>query len=198
MGQAQTSLDLDTGFGKVVVGQQLTPTDVVVSITRDGSGRRDQAALASRMLGGRAMRAALNSGPMRPVAGVRRVMCRPSLVIATSWSRSRSRSTSPHSGRKPAIQGRRMKSASQKSEHVIIVPGGLLATRPHADPGCSVPPHEVDGDLAQDGQVASCRAIPDAAVILAEGDIEDPMEPIFNRPVPADRLDQHRGVITAA
>src|SRR3954462_15972211 len=97
-----------------------------------------------------------------------------------------------------ADQGRRMKSASQKSEHVIIVPGGLLATRPHADPGCSVPPHEVDGDLAQDGQVARCRAIPDAAVILAEGDIEDPMEPIFNRPVPADRLDQHRGVITAA
>src|SRR3954453_19518502 len=34
-----------------------------------------------------------------------------------------------------AHQGRRMKSASQKSEHVIIVPGGLLATRPHADPG---------------------------------------------------------------
>src|SRR3954470_15434637 len=31
----------------------------VVSITRDGSGRRDQAALASRTLGGRAMRAAL-------------------------------------------------------------------------------------------------------------------------------------------
>src|SRR4051812_2547242 len=48
-------LDLDTGFAKVVVGQQLTPTDAVVSITRDGSGRRDQAALASRTLGGRAM-----------------------------------------------------------------------------------------------------------------------------------------------
>src|SRR3954452_21807030 len=95
-------------------------------------------------------------------------------------------------------QGRRMKSASQKSEHVIIVPGGLLATRPHADPGCSVPPHEAEGDLAQDGQVASCRAIPDAAVTLAEGDIEDPMDPIFNRPVPADRLDQRRWVITAA
>jgi hypothetical protein len=75
-----------------------------------------------------------------------------------------------------------MKSASQKSEHVIIVPGGLLATGPHADPGCSVPSHEVDGDLAQNGQVASCRAIPDAAVILAEGDIQDPMEPIFNPP----------------
>ena len=108
-------LDLDTGFGKVVVGQQLTPTDAVVSITRDGSGRRDQAALASRMLGGRAMRAALNSGPMRPVAGVRRVMCRPSLVIATSWSRSRSRSTSPHSGRKPALQQRSSSSLRRMS-----------------------------------------------------------------------------------
>jgi hypothetical protein len=31
-------------------------------------------------------------------------------------------------------QGRRMKSSSQKRKHVIIVPGGLLATRPHADP----------------------------------------------------------------
>src|SRR5690349_17851928 len=30
-------LDLDTGFGKFVVGQQLTPTDPVVSITRAGS-----------------------------------------------------------------------------------------------------------------------------------------------------------------
>ena len=75
-----------------------------------------------------------------------------------------------------------MKSSSQKSEHVIIVPGGLLAPGPHADPGCSVPPHEVNGDLAQNGQVASCRAIPDAAVILAEGDIQNPMEPIFYGP----------------
>src|SRR4051795_2445482 len=32
-------LDLNTGFGEFVVGQQLTPTDVVVSITRDGSRR---------------------------------------------------------------------------------------------------------------------------------------------------------------
>src|SRR3954463_12623400 len=77
-------------------------------------------------------------------------------------------------------QGRRMKSSSQKSEHVLVIPGGLLATRPHADPGCSVPAHEVDGDLAQDGQIASCRSVPDAAVILPEGDIQHPMEPIFN------------------
>ncbi len=82
-----------------------------------------------------------------------------------------------------------MKSSIRKREHVIIVPGGLLAPRPHADPGCSVPAHEVDGDFAQDGQIASCRAIPDAAVILAEGDIQNPMEPIFY--VPTDCLNQH-------
>jgi Phosphatidylethanolamine-binding protein len=97
-----------------------------------------------------------------------------------------------------AGQGRRMKSSSQKREHVIIVPGGLLAPRPHTDPGCSVPAHEVNGDLAQNGQVASCRAIPDAAVILAEGDIQHPMEPIFYGPMSADRLNQHCRIITAA
>ena len=91
-----------------------------------------------------------------------------------------------------------MKSSSQKSEHVIIIPGGLLAASADADPGCSVATNKIDGDLAQDGQIASCRAIPDTAVILAERDIQDPMEPIFNRPVTADRLNQHRGIIAAA
>src|SRR3954453_9379606 len=88
-------LNLNTVFWKRVLVQALTRACVVVSITRGGFVRDDQAALASRTLGGSAMRAALNSGPMRPVAGVRRVISRPSLLIATSWSRSRSRSTSP-------------------------------------------------------------------------------------------------------
>src|SRR5215217_6582610 len=99
-------LDLDTGFGKLVVAQHLTPTDAVVSITREGSGRGDQVARASRTLGGKAMRAALNSGPMTPVAGVRRGIARPSWLMVTSWSRSRSRSTSPHAGRKPTVRQR--------------------------------------------------------------------------------------------
>ena len=68
-------------------------------------------------------------------------------------------------------QGRRMKSACQKSQHVFVIPGGLLATSADADSGCSATSYEVDGDFAQDGQVASCRSIPDAAVILAERDI---------------------------
>src|SRR3954466_11936006 len=97
-----------------------------------------------------------------------------------------------------ARQGRRMKSSSQERQHVLIIPGSLLATRPHADLGCSAVTYEVDGDLAQDGQVASCRSIPDAAVILTEGDIQDPMEPIFYGPMPADCLDQDLGVVAAA
>src|SRR5690349_17259942 len=36
------------------------------------------------------------------------------------------------------FQGRRMKSAHQKRHHVLVIPGGFLATGPHADPGCSV------------------------------------------------------------
>jgi hypothetical protein len=91
-----------------------------------------------------------------------------------------------------------MNSAGQKSEHVLVIPGGLLATRPHADPGCSAPAHEVDGDLAQDGQIAGRRLVPDAAVILLERDIQHPMERVFYGPMPADRLNQHCRIITAA
>jgi hypothetical protein len=96
------------------------------------------------------------------------------------------------------IQERRMKSACQKRHHVFVIPGGLLAPGPHADPGCSVPAHEVDGDLAQDGQITGRCPVPDAAVILPERDIQDPMEPIFNRSVTADRLNQYGRVIAAA
>ena len=77
MQKPRPKLDLNTVFWKRVLVQALTPTDAFVSITRDGSGRGGQVAFASRTLGGKAMRAALNSGPMTPVAGVRRVIARP-------------------------------------------------------------------------------------------------------------------------
>src|SRR5215210_8722167 len=91
-----------------------------------------------------------------------------------------------------------MNSSSQERQYVLIIPGSLLATRPHADLGCSAVTDQVDGDLAQESQVASCRPIPHTAVILTEGDIQDPMEPIFEGPMPADCLDQDLGVIAAA
>ena len=75
---APVQLDLNTGSEKELPSQQLTSTYVALSTTGGGAGlgSGDQAALVSaRMLGGSAMRAALNSGPMTPVAGVRRVRC---------------------------------------------------------------------------------------------------------------------------
>lgn len=69
-----------------------------------------------------------------------------------------------------------MKSARLKRHHVFIIPIGLFATRPHADPRRSVPAHEVDGNLAQDRKVASYRPVIDATVILPERDIKHPMQ----------------------
>ena len=89
-----------------------------------------------------------------------------------------------------------MKSARQKSQHVLVIPGGLLAPSADAVSGCSVTTYEVDRDLGQDGQIARGNPVPDAAVILTECDIQ--METVFYRPVTADRLNQHRGIITAA
>jgi len=72
-------LDLNSGSEKRLLLQQLTRMYVALSTTPGAAGterRRDQAVLvSSRTLGGSAMRAALNSGPTTPVAGVRRVMC---------------------------------------------------------------------------------------------------------------------------
>src|SRR5512147_88158 len=95
-------------------------------------------------------------------------------------------------------QGQRMKSSSQKREHVIIIPGSLLTTSAHADPGCWAATYEVECDLAQNDQVARGNPVTDAAVILTERDIQDPREPIFYDPMPADRLDQHRRLSAAA
>ena len=66
--------DFDSDFRKAVPGKRLTPPRLAFSITSgDFRLRGGQLGAASRMLGGRAMPAALNSGPTVPVAGVRRV-----------------------------------------------------------------------------------------------------------------------------
>jgi len=78
LGIVRELMDLNSGSEKSLVGQQLTRTYVALSTTLGGAGLGwgDQAVLvSSRTLGGSAMRAALNSGPTTPVAGVRRVMC---------------------------------------------------------------------------------------------------------------------------
>jgi hypothetical protein len=64
--------------------------------------------------------------------------------------------------------------------------------------GYSIRGDEIERDLAQHSQIARGGAITHPAIVLAEGDIQDPMEPIFYGPMPADRLDQHHRIIAAA
>ena len=64
--------NLDTDFWKAVSGQQLVEAPPALSTTDDDLRLRGgQLAAVSRMFGGRAMPAALNSGPAVPVVGVR-------------------------------------------------------------------------------------------------------------------------------
>src|SRR5690349_24762835 len=71
--------NLNSARENIKLGQAVTQTRAVLSTTRRRWGRRKeaQAGSASRTLAGRAMPAALNSGPVLPVAGVRKVSLRP-------------------------------------------------------------------------------------------------------------------------
>src|SRR3712207_2748064 len=55
-----------------------------------------------------------------------------------------------------------------------------------------------EGNLANESEVARGRPVAHAAVILAEGDVQHPMQRVLNTPVLADRPDQNgRGVAAA-
>src|SRR5215211_1573568 len=83
-------------------------------------------------------------------------------------------------------------------EHVAVVPGSLLAPATEAGLGAPVPGDQVESDLAQEGEVARSRPVAHAAVILAEGDVQHPMQCVLNTPMPADRLDQDGRSVAAA
>src|SRR3982751_6219399 len=83
-------------------------------------------------------------------------------------------------------------------EHVAVVPSSPLALATEAGLGASVFGYQVESDLAKKGEVARSRPVAHAAVILAEGDVQHPMQRVLNAPVPADRPHQDgRGVAAA-
>src|SRR5215211_8239878 len=88
--------------------------------------------------------------------------------------------------------------ASDDPEHVVVVPGRHFAPTASAGSAAAVAGDEVEGDLAQEGEVAGGGAVAHATVVLAEGDVEDPMQGVLDAPVPADGLDQDGGIIVAA
>ena len=66
--------------------------------------------------------------------------------------------------------------SDKKLKHVSIVPGGLLPLGSYTDPSGLVATHKVEGNLAQQGQVARRGAIAHAAVVFAECDVEHPVQ----------------------
>src|SRR4029453_4253921 len=91
-----------------------------------------------------------------------------------------------------------MSLAGDDPEHVVIVPGGLLAPTAKAGSAAAIAGDEGEGDSAQGGEVAGGGAVAHPAVILAEGDVENPMQGVLDAPVPADGPDQDGGIVAAA
>src|SRR4051794_36768764 len=107
-----------------------------------------------------------------------------------AWPRSSTSGTGWRSG--PGKQGSRMSAADDELEHVIVVPGGLLAPAAQAGPAAAILGDEVEGEVARGG------AVPHPAVVLAEGDVQDPVQRVLHAPVPPDRPRQDGGVVAAA
>src|SRR5215210_1775374 len=94
-------------------------------------------------------------------------------------------------------QGSRMSLVCDDLEHVAVVPGSLLAPAMEAGLGAPVSGDQVESDLAKESEVGRSRPVAHAAVILAEGDVQHPMQRVLNTPVPADCPDQDGGIIVA-
>src|SRR3954451_23901588 len=88
--------------------------------------------------------------------------------------------------------------ASDDPEHVVVVPGRHFAPTASTGSATAISGDEVEGDFAQEGEVAGGGAVAHATVVLAEGDVEHPMQGVFDAPVPADGLDQDGGIVAAA
>src|SRR5919202_4556656 len=91
-----------------------------------------------------------------------------------------------------------MSLASDDLEHVIVAPGRHFAPTASAGLATAISGDEVEGDFAQEGEVAGGGAVAHPAVILTEGDVEHPMQGVLDAPVPADGSDQDGGIIAAA
>jgi hypothetical protein len=46
---------------------------------------------------------------------------------------------------------------------------------------------EVEGEMPDGGHVSGAAALADARLVVGEGDVEDPVQTVLDRPVPADR-----------
>src|SRR3954470_6915416 len=95
-------------------------------------------------------------------------------------------------------QGSRMSLAGDDLEHVVVVPGGFFAPTTEAGLTAAICGDEVAGDFTQQGEVAGGGAMAHPAVILTEGDVENPVQGVLDTPVPADGWRQNGRIVVAA
>jgi hypothetical protein len=69
-----------------------------------------------------------------------------------------------------------MSLASDDLEHVVVVPDRHFAPTASAGSATAISGDEVAGDFAQEGEVAGGGAVAHPAVVLAEGDVEHPVQ----------------------
>src|SRR5688500_1962894 len=81
---------------------------------------------------------------------------------------------------------------------VTVAPSGYFAPATEAGLGAPISGDKVESDVAKESEVARSRPVAHAAVILAEGDVQHPLQRVLNTPVPADCPDRDSGIIVAA
>lgn len=74
---------------------------------------------------------------------------------------------------------------------MVIVPICSRAFDLDADPGRGILFTQAHGKAAHARQIRSGIAVPHPTLILAKGDIEDPMEPVFDGPMPSSYLSKN-------
>src|SRR3954468_9286486 len=83
-------------------------------------------------------------------------------------------------------QGKRMRSACDQGGHEIVVPSGGLALALEAGFQRGVGAREVEGNLAEQGQVPGGGTLAYATGIFVEPDVEHPVETVLDCPMASD------------
>ena len=80
------------------------------------------------------------------------------------------------------VQGNRVLT-KEHLEEVVLDPSGFEALTLEASFEGSLLLQQIEGDLAQDGQVWGAVILADATVIFSKGDVQSPMQVVFDAPM---------------
>ena len=117
----------------------------------------------------------------------------PSLIHQIREIRAIASSTANISGYRCVLTALPLRRLEEQFRQVGLVPTGFQAFVLDAELGAVIFEAR-ESDVTQDGEILACHRIADTALILPKGDIEIPMQTVFDAPVTADRVGEARGV----